>query len=57
MAPAESFPVRECLLIVRNEEWHHRRFAERDLESLATEAGRGPAAGPQRNRSTRPTVA
>ena len=35
--PAHSFPVRECLLIVLNEEWHHRLFAERDLDAL--EAG------------------
>ena len=33
--PARSFPVRECLLIVLNEEWHHRQFAERDLNALA----------------------
>ncbi len=26
-----SYPVRECLLIVLNEEWEHRRYAERDL--------------------------
>ena len=40
--PPESFPVRECLLIVLNEEWHHRLFAERDLDAL--EAGaRGQA--------------
>lgn len=32
---AISFPVRECLLIVLNEEWHHREFAERDLTVLA----------------------
>lgn len=30
----ESFPVRECLLVVLNEEWWHRRFAERDLAVL-----------------------
>lgn len=35
--PGESFPVRECLLVVLNEEWHHRLFAERDLAAL--EAG------------------
>ena len=29
-----SYPVRECLLIVLNEEWQHRRFAERDLAAL-----------------------
>src|SRR5215469_8846364 len=28
--PPRSFPVRECLLVILNEEWHHRRFAERD---------------------------
>ncbi|MGZ4441780.1 MAG: DinB family protein [Nocardioidaceae bacterium] len=38
--PPESFPVRECLLIVLNEEWHHRQFAERDLDALASDAGR-----------------
>jgi uncharacterized damage-inducible protein DinB len=29
-----TFPVSECLLIVLNEEWHHRLFAERDLAVL-----------------------
>ena len=29
-----SFPVRECLLIVLNEEWWHRMYAERDLTQL-----------------------
>jgi uncharacterized damage-inducible protein DinB len=29
-----SYPVRECLLIILNEEWHHRLFAERDLAVL-----------------------
>ena len=32
--PPKSFPVRECLLIVLNEEWDHRQFAERDLDAL-----------------------
>jgi hypothetical protein len=27
----EDFPLRECLLIVLNEEWEHRGYAERDL--------------------------
>jgi uncharacterized damage-inducible protein DinB len=31
---ARSYPVRECLLIVLNEEYHHRQFAERDLAAL-----------------------
>jgi uncharacterized damage-inducible protein DinB len=30
----ETFPVSKCLLIVLNEEWHHRLFAERDLAVL-----------------------
>jgi uncharacterized damage-inducible protein DinB len=30
----ETFPVRECLLVVLNEEWWHRTFAERDLAVL-----------------------
>ncbi|HEV7648788.1 MAG TPA: DinB family protein [Actinophytocola sp.] len=29
-----SFPVRDCLLTVLNEEWEHRRYAERDLDVL-----------------------
>jgi DinB family protein/pentapeptide repeat protein len=32
--PPRSFSVRECLLVVLNEEWEHRRFAERDLDAL-----------------------
>lgn len=32
--PSRSFPVRECLLVVLNEEWEHRRYAERDLDAL-----------------------
>jgi hypothetical protein len=34
--PPESFPVRTCLRIVLNEEWEHRRFAERDLSAIET---------------------
>jgi len=26
--------VRECLLIILNEEWEHRLYAERDLNAL-----------------------
>jgi len=29
-----SYPVRECLLVVLNEEWEHRLYAERDLGAL-----------------------
>jgi hypothetical protein len=29
-----SYPVRECLLIILNEEWEHRLYAERDLDAL-----------------------
>jgi DinB superfamily/Pentapeptide repeats (8 copies) len=38
--PPKSFPLRECLLTVLNEEWHHRQFAERDLDVLETDARR-----------------
>jgi uncharacterized protein YjbI with pentapeptide repeats len=31
----ENFPVLDCLRIVVNEEWHHRIYAERDLDALA----------------------
>jgi uncharacterized damage-inducible protein DinB len=34
-----SYPVRECLLIVLNEEWEHRLYAERDLAALAEPRG------------------
>ena len=30
----EGFPLRACLMIVLNEEWEHRRYAERDLTIL-----------------------
>jgi DinB family protein/pentapeptide repeat protein len=37
----ESFPFKTCLMIVLNEEWEHRRYAERDLTALgASEAAR-----------------
>lgn len=29
-----SYPVRKCLLIILNEEWEHRLYAERDLATL-----------------------
>jgi uncharacterized protein YjbI with pentapeptide repeats len=32
--PADSYPVRDCLLVVLTEEWEHRRYAERDLAVL-----------------------
>ena len=32
--PPQSFPVRECLLVILNEEWEHRLYAERDLDAL-----------------------
>jgi uncharacterized damage-inducible protein DinB len=34
--PADSYDVAEALSIVVNEEWHHRRYAERDLAVLET---------------------
>lgn len=30
-----SFPVREALIVILDEEWWHRRFAERDLATLS----------------------
>ncbi|HET9872407.1 MAG TPA: DinB family protein [Propionibacteriaceae bacterium] len=43
-----SYPVRECLLVVLNEEWEHRRFAERDLNALESRNSYRPAARPRR---------
>jgi hypothetical protein len=37
--PPGSFSVRECLLIILNEEWEHRRYAERDLQALEERSG------------------
>jgi uncharacterized damage-inducible protein DinB len=34
-----TFPVRECLLVVLNEEWWHRMYAERDLAVLEARGG------------------
>jgi DinB family protein len=34
----DEFPFKECLLIVLNEEWEHRRYAERDLAALGAPA-------------------
>ena len=31
---SRSYPVRDCLLCILNEEWEHRLYAERDLEVL-----------------------
>ncbi|WP_433061159.1 DinB family protein [Dactylosporangium sp. CS-033363] len=36
--PAHAFEVSECLLVVLNEEWYHRKFAERDLALLQADA-------------------
>jgi uncharacterized damage-inducible protein DinB len=36
--PADRYAVAEALSIVLNEEWHHRRFAERDLTVLEARA-------------------
>ncbi len=35
---AETFPVKEGLRVVLNEEWEHRLYAERDLASLEQES-------------------
>jgi uncharacterized damage-inducible protein DinB len=37
--PPDRYPVRECLLTVLNEEWHHRLYAERDLAVLESPGG------------------
>lgn len=37
--PPRSFRVSECLSIILNEEWHHRAFAERDLDEVARTRG------------------
>ncbi|WP_310528291.1 DinB family protein [Nocardioides sp.] len=34
----EEFPLTQCLFIVVNEEWHHRLYAERDLDALEATA-------------------
>jgi uncharacterized damage-inducible protein DinB len=34
-----SYPVRQCLLIILNEEWVHRLFAERDLDIVESVKG------------------
>jgi hypothetical protein len=34
-----SYPVRDALLIVLNEEWQHRLYAERDLDALQSSPG------------------
>jgi hypothetical protein len=34
-----SYPVRECLLTLLNEEWWHRQFALRDLAVLEDRRG------------------
>jgi uncharacterized damage-inducible protein DinB len=38
--PPDSYEVKEALRIVLNEEWHHRRFAERDLAVLEQRGAR-----------------
>jgi hypothetical protein len=34
-----AYPVRKCLLVVLNEEWEHRLYAERDLDALEARTG------------------
>jgi hypothetical protein len=40
---SKSYPVRECLMIILNEEWWHRQFAERDLDVLEKRQSGGAA--------------
>jgi hypothetical protein len=35
---SRGYPVRECLLVILNEEWEHRLYAERDLAALHSAA-------------------
>jgi hypothetical protein len=44
--PARSFPVRECLLVILNEEWEHRLYAERDLTALQARGSQADAGQP-----------
>ena len=37
--PPRSFLVRECLLVILNEEWEHRLYAERDLQAMEARSG------------------
>jgi hypothetical protein len=30
-----DIPVKQCLLVLLNEEWEHRLYADRDLAALA----------------------
>jgi uncharacterized damage-inducible protein DinB len=39
----QSYPVRKCLLIIINEEWVHRLFAERDLDIVESKGQLEPA--------------
>jgi uncharacterized damage-inducible protein DinB len=32
---SRSYPVRDCLLCILNEEWEHRLYAERDLDAIS----------------------
>ena len=41
--PPRSFTVRDCLMVILNEEWEHRLYAERDLGALRIRPG---TAGP-----------
>jgi hypothetical protein len=36
---SRSYPVRHCLLVILNEEWEHRLYAERDLDFLEAQSG------------------
>jgi hypothetical protein len=36
-----SYPVRQCLLCILNEEWAHRLYAERDLDALEASSTAG----------------
>jgi hypothetical protein len=52
---SHPFTVRDCLRIIVNEEWHHHRYAVRDLDAItAQDSGRGSRVVPANDRAQRP---
>jgi hypothetical protein len=38
VSAGDAFPLGQCLWIIMNEEWHHHRFAVRDLDAIEATA-------------------
>jgi hypothetical protein len=52
---SHPFTVRDCLRIIVNEEWHHHRYAVRDLDAItAQDSGRGSRVVPANDHAQRP---